>query len=91
MQSTWAKSSIFKNKYLLTPWRRFLLDELIISQLVKKFPSFYGTQRFSTMFSRAHHLSLMMMMMMMMMMMTTTTTTTTTTITTTTTTTTPRS
>jgi len=29
-----------------------------VSQLVKKFPTFYGTQRFITMFTRAFHLCL---------------------------------
>jgi len=32
--------------YLLTPSSRVLLEKLTYSQLVKKFPSFYGTQRF---------------------------------------------
>jgi hypothetical protein len=34
--------------YLLTPWRRVLLEKLTGLQLVKKFPIFYGTQRFMT-------------------------------------------
>jgi hypothetical protein len=42
----------------LTPWSRGLLEKLTVSQLVKKFPAFYGTQRFITAFTRAHHLSL---------------------------------
>jgi len=29
--------------YLLTPWSRVLLEKLTGSQLVKKFPTFYGT------------------------------------------------
>jgi hypothetical protein len=33
---------------LLTPWSRVLLEELAGFQLVKKFPEFYGTQRFIT-------------------------------------------
>ena len=41
----------------LTPWSRVLLEKLISSFLVKKFSSFYGTQRFITSLS-AHHLSL---------------------------------
>ena len=32
--------------YLLTPCSRVLLEKLTGSQLVKKFPAFYGTQRF---------------------------------------------
>jgi hypothetical protein len=43
-------------KYL-TPWSRVLLEKLTGSQLVKKFPAFYGTRRFITAFTRAHHLS----------------------------------
>ena len=44
--------------YLLTPWSRVLLEQLTSSQLVKKFPVFYGTQRFITSFTSAHLLSL---------------------------------
>ena len=31
--------------YLLTPWSRLLLEKLTGSQLVKKFPTFYGTPK----------------------------------------------
>jgi hypothetical protein len=41
----------------LTTWSRVLLGKLITAQLVKKFPIFYGTQRFITMFTRFLHLS----------------------------------
>jgi hypothetical protein len=34
------------------------LEKLTVSQLVKKFPAFYGTRRFITAFTRARHLSL---------------------------------
>ena len=44
--------------FLLTPWSRVLLEKLTGSQLVKKFPTFYGTWRFITAFTSAHHLSL---------------------------------
>jgi len=43
--------------YLLTPWSRVLLEELTGSQLVKKFPTYYGTRRFITTFTSAHRLS----------------------------------
>ena len=43
---------------LLTPWSRALLEKLIGSQLVKKFPTFYGTRRSITAFTSARHLSL---------------------------------
>jgi hypothetical protein len=42
----------------LTPWSRDLLETLTVSQLVKKFPTLYGTRRFITTFTRARHLSL---------------------------------
>ena len=43
--------------YLLTPWSRVLLEKLTVSQLVKKFPTFYGNRRFITAFRSAHRLS----------------------------------
>jgi hypothetical protein len=48
--------SIIMNK--LTSWSRGLLEKPPAVQLVKKFPAFYGTQRFITIFTRAHHWSL---------------------------------
>ena len=44
--------------YLLTQWSTFLLENLTGSQLVKKFPTFYGTRRFIAAFTSARHLSL---------------------------------
>ena len=44
--------------YLLTSWSRVLLLKLTGTQLVKKFPEFYGTRRFTTAFTSAFHLSL---------------------------------
>jgi hypothetical protein len=41
--------------YLLTPWSRVLLENLIGSQLVKKFPTFHGTRRFITAFRSTIH------------------------------------
>jgi hypothetical protein len=46
------------HRYLRAPWSRILLENLIGSQLVKKFPSFYGTRRFITVFTNACRLSL---------------------------------
>ena len=43
---------------LLTLWSRVLLEKLTSSQLVKKFPTFYGTQRFVTAFTNVCHLYL---------------------------------
>jgi hypothetical protein len=39
--------------YLLTQWSRVLLEKLTRFQLVKKFPAFYGTRRFITVFTSA--------------------------------------
>ena len=44
--------------HLITPHSRVLLEKLTGSQLVKKFPAFYGTRRFITAFTSARHLSL---------------------------------
>ena len=44
--------------YLLTPWCRVLLEKLTGLQLVKKYPAFYGTQRFITAFTSVRQLSL---------------------------------
>jgi hypothetical protein len=44
--------------YLLTPWIRFLLENLAGSQLVKKFPAFYGIRLFMTALTSGRHLSL---------------------------------
>ena len=44
--------------YLLTPWSRVLLEKLTGSQLLKKFPAFYGTRTFITAFTSTRHLSL---------------------------------
>jgi hypothetical protein len=39
--------------YLLTPWSTVLLEKLTGFQLVKKFPTFYGTPQFVTTFTIA--------------------------------------
>jgi hypothetical protein len=49
---------VVRNKQILTPWRRVLLENLTVSQLVEKFPTLYGTRRFITVFTRARHWSL---------------------------------
>ena len=41
-----------------TPTSKVLLEKLRVHQLVKKFPTFYGTQRLITIFTTVHHLSL---------------------------------
>jgi hypothetical protein len=47
-----AEVSGFINE--LTPWSR-VHEKLIVAQLVKKFPAFYGTPGFITVFKRAHY------------------------------------
>ena len=42
--------------YLLTSWSIIFLEKLTGSQLVKKFPAFYGTRMFITAFTSLHHL-----------------------------------
>ena len=44
--------------FLLTPRSTVLLAKLTCSQLVKKFPAFYGTRRLITAFASARHLSI---------------------------------
>jgi hypothetical protein len=44
--------------YQLIPWSRVLLEKLTDTQLVKKLPAFYGTERFITVFTSVRHLSL---------------------------------
>jgi hypothetical protein len=44
--------------YIDTARIRVLLEMLTGSQLVKKFPAFYGNRRFMTAFTSALHLSL---------------------------------
>jgi hypothetical protein len=44
--------------YSLTPRSRVLREKTTVSQLVKEFPKFYGTQRFITAFIIARYLSL---------------------------------
>jgi hypothetical protein len=39
----------------LTPWIRVLLEKQTVPQLVKKFPTLYGTRRFVTVFTTARH------------------------------------
>jgi hypothetical protein len=45
------------NTGYITPWSRVLLEKLIFTHLVKKFPAFCGTQMFFTMFTAEHSLN----------------------------------
>jgi hypothetical protein len=58
-QPSWGSVQYTMKDYrILTPRSRGLLAKLTVSQLVKKFPTFYGTRRLITAFTRARHLSL---------------------------------
>jgi hypothetical protein len=46
------------SQLILTPWSRVLPEKLKCHRLLKKFPAFYGTRRFITIYTRARHLSL---------------------------------
>jgi hypothetical protein len=46
-----------KNSYLLHGAESFLRSQLVL-QLIKIFPAFYGTRKFITVLTSAHHLSL---------------------------------
>jgi len=55
---TACSGKIWRHKaYLLTTRSRVVLEKLTGSQLVNKFPAFYGTQRFITAFTSARHRS----------------------------------
>jgi hypothetical protein len=56
--STSSFITLLPDAVALTPWSRVLLEKLTGSQLVKKFPAFYGTGRFITAFTNACHLCL---------------------------------
>jgi hypothetical protein len=57
----WNPTHLFHDKDMIskenipTPWSRILLQKLIVPQLDKKFPAFYGIQSFITVFRIAHH------------------------------------
>ena len=51
-------SSPKKRTYLLTPWCRVLLEKITGLQLVKKFPAFYATRRFTNAVTSVRQLSL---------------------------------
>jgi hypothetical protein len=55
----YVRSQTLQTKpYLLTPWSWLILEKLTGSQPIKKFPAFYETQRFTSIFTSACHLSL---------------------------------
>jgi hypothetical protein len=55
-RSLFRKLEILPLTYLIHA--AVLLEKLIVSQVVNKFPAFYGTQRFIAAFKSARHLSL---------------------------------
>ena len=60
VEFSFATVFAFKHRRIikLNPHSRVLRQKLTGSQLVKKFPAFYGTRRFITAFTNARHLSL---------------------------------
>ena len=58
VRSVQSLSACTRSNYLFIPWRRVHLEKLTGSQLVKKFPAFYGTQGFITAVTSARHLPL---------------------------------
>jgi hypothetical protein len=47
-----------RHRCTLTPRRRAVIENLIVARLVKKFPAFYGTRNFVSIFARAWRWSL---------------------------------
>jgi len=57
--SLWPTVSVNKlPNYLTSPQSRAICQKLTVPQLVTKFPAFYGTQNFITIFKSAHNYSL---------------------------------
>jgi hypothetical protein len=42
-RTTEVQAKMFSPTILQTPWSRVFLEKLIVTQLVKKLPTFYGT------------------------------------------------
>jgi hypothetical protein len=60
-----GKTSGSEREKVIADWTKLHNEELhdlyfspVIPQLVRKFPTFYSTRRFITVYARAHHLSL---------------------------------
>ena len=60
LETSWMRRGLSRqNKQnLLTQWSRILVEKLNGFQLVKEFPSFYGTRMFITAFTSVSHLSI---------------------------------
>jgi hypothetical protein len=57
--TTWKSLlSVHGEYHKLTAWRKVLREKLMVTQLIKKWPAFYGNLRFNTVFKRARHWSL---------------------------------
>ena len=57
-ENIWKGIYSITYSYVHTSWSKVLPEKLTDSQLVKKFPAFYGTPRLITAFTRARHVSL---------------------------------
>jgi hypothetical protein len=48
---------------IMAPWSSVLLEKLIVTQLVEKFPTMYGSRRLITVFTGAIHWSISKMVL----------------------------
>ena len=48
----------YRNTYLLTPWKRVLLEKLTSSAASQEMPRIFGTRKYLTVLTSARHLSL---------------------------------
>jgi hypothetical protein len=51
-------TGMFSNIFALTPWSRFLLEKLTGSATSEEIPRIFGTRKFLTLLTSAHHLFL---------------------------------
>jgi hypothetical protein len=56
--NSWVLGSVLGSTCLLTPWSRALLEKLTDSTASQEIPHIFGTRKFITVFTSAHHLSL---------------------------------
>jgi hypothetical protein len=49
---SWGDISTVVPHMILDSWSTILFEKLTVAQMVKKFPAFYGTQRFITVFTK---------------------------------------
>ena len=57
LRRRWSIAALTPNSLALSLWSTVVLEQLIVPQPVKKYPALYGTGKFITAFTTAHHLS----------------------------------